>query len=207
MALIYIHGFNSSPASLKAKQTADWLSVNAPNISYICPALSSKPDLAIEQLNTLIESAVASSPDPVGLIGSSMGGYYATWLGEKYGLKAVLVNPAVRPYEFMLEYLGENANYHTGERYILEPKHVDVAKSLEVGSLKNPKNYWVLLQTDDDVLDYRQAETRYVDCDLTIEKGGDHSFQRFERHLPAIIDFLQLSPKLLQKLSPKLSLK
>ncbi|MEH6466409.1 MAG: YqiA/YcfP family alpha/beta fold hydrolase [Porticoccus sp.] len=198
MALIYIHGFNSSPASLKARQTADWLSINAPDITYICPALSSKPDLAIEQLYTLIENA----SDPVGLIGSSMGGYYAAWLAEKYDLKAVLVNPAVRPYEFMLEYLGENANYHTGERYLLEPKHVDIAKSLEVASLKNPKNYWVLLQTGDEVLDYRHAEARYADCDLVIEKGGDHSFQHFERHLPATIDFLQLSPKL----SPKLSM-
>lgn len=193
MALIYIHGFNSSPASLKAKQTAGWLSVNAPEIPYICPALSSKPDLAIEQLNTLIDSTIESSPGPVGLIGSSMGGYYATWLGEKYGLKAVLVNPAVRPYEFMLGCLGENANYHTGERYILEPKHVDVAKSLEVDSLKNPKNYWVLLQTGDEVLDYRQAEAKYADCDLTIEQGGDHSFQRYEQHLSSIIEFLQPS--------------
>ncbi len=207
MALIYIHGFNSSPASLKAKQTADWFSVNAPDIPYICPALSNKPDLAIEQLNTLVESTIESSPGPVGLIGSSMGGYYATWLGEKYGLKAVLVNPAVRPYEFMLGYLGENTNYHTGERYILEPHHVDVAKSLKVGTLKNSKNYWVLLQTGDDVLDYRQAETLYANCDLTIEKGGDHSFQHFERHLPAIMDFLQLSPKLAPELAPKLSLK
>lgn len=201
MALIYIHGFNSSPASLKARQTADWLSINAPDITYICPALSSKPDLAIEQLSTLIKN----TSDSVGLIGSSMGGYYATWLAEKYDLRAVLVNPAVRPYEFMLEYLGENANYHTGERYLLEPKHVDMAKSLEVASLKTPKNYWVLLQTGDEVLDYRQAEARYADCDLVIEEGGDHSFQHFERHLPAIIDFLQLSSKLAPRLSPKFS--
>jgi len=205
MAVIYIHGFNSSPASLKARQAADWLSINAPDITYICPALSSKPDLAIEQLYTLIENTIKSSSEPVGLIGSSMGGYYATWLAEKYDLRAVLVNPAVRPYEFMLEYLGENANYHTGECYLLEPKHVDIAKSLEVASLKTPKNYWVLLQTGDEVLDYRQAETRYADCDPVIEEGGDHSFQRFERHLPAIIDFLQLSSKLAPRLSPKFS--
>ena len=189
MALIYIHGFNSSPASFKAKQTAHWLSANAPDISYTCPALSSKPDLAIEQLQSLIEN----TPGPIGLIGSSMGGYYATWLGEKYGLKAVLINPAVRPCEFMLECLGENANYHTGERYILEQHHVEIVRDLDVDLFKNPKNYWVLLQTGDEVLDYRQAEARYANCYLTIEQGGDHSFQHYEQHLSSIIDFLQPS--------------
>ena len=189
MALIYIHGFNSSPASLKAKQTEAWLVENAPEIPFYCPALSSLPDEACEQLQTLIESL----QEPIGLIGSSMGGYYATWLGEKYGLKSVLINPAVRPYEFMEEYLGENANYHTGERYTLEPRHVLMAKELEVSIIKKPINYWVLLQTGDEVLDYHQAETRYAGCPLTIEQGGDHSFQGYEQHLPAIIDFLQLS--------------
>ena len=199
MALIYIHGFNSSPASLKARQTRDWLSENAPDIPFYCPALSSTPDLASEQLQTLVETihgSVGQGPvgqRPVGLIGSSMGGYYATWLGEKYGLKSVLINPSVRPYEFMEEYLGENANYHTGERYTLEPRHVAMARGLEVTTLKNPKNYWVLLQTGDEVLDYHQAEIKYADCQLTIEQGGDHSFQNYERYLPDILDFLQLS--------------
>ena len=120
-----------------------------------------------------------------------MGGYYATWLGEKYGLKSVLINPAVRPYDFMMEYLGENANYHTGERYILKQRHVDVARTLDVDPIKKPENIWVLLQTGDEVLDYRQAKVKYAQCRLTIEQGGDHSFQHYERHLPAIIDFLQ----------------
>lgn len=189
MALIYIHGFNSSPASLKARQTCGWLSENAPDIPFYCPALSSKPDLASEQLQELVETIQG----PIGLIGSSMGGYYATWLGEKYNLRSVLINPSVRPYEFMEEYLGENANYHTGERYTLEPRHVAMARELEVVSLKNPKNYWVLLQTGDEVLDYHQAEIKYADCRLTIEQGGDHSFQNYERYLPDILDFLQLS--------------
>jgi predicted esterase YcpF (UPF0227 family) len=188
MALIYIHGFNSSPASLKAQQTQKWLDTQPLSISFECPALSSEPDKAIVQLQSMIEHYC----EPVGLIGSSMGGYYATWLGEKYGFKSVLINPAVRPYEFMMEYLGENANYHTGERYILEQRHVDITRTLDVEQIKKPENIWVLLQTGDEVLDYQQAEEKYAQCALTIEQGGDHSFQHYERHLPAIIDFLEL---------------
>lgn len=125
-----------------------------------------------------------------------MGGYYATWLAEQYSLRAVLVNPAVMPYKLMLDYLGENANYHTGERYVLEQKHVDEVHRLEVRTPLHRDRYWVLLQTEDEVLDYRQAEARYDGCRMTIEQGGDHSFQHFERFLPDIFDFLQLSPEI-----------
>jgi predicted esterase YcpF (UPF0227 family) len=190
MALVYIHGFNSSPASLKARQTEQWLSSRSLDIPFFCPALKSEPDKAIAQLEALIMSL----ENPVGLIGSSMGGYYATWLSEKYDLKSVLINPAVKPYEFMVDYLGENANYHTGERYILEQRHVDIARTLDVERIKKPENLWVLLQTGDEVLDYRQAEKKYAHCALTIEQGGDHSFQHYEQHLPAIINFLKLLP-------------
>lgn len=190
MALVYIHGFNSSPASLKARQTEQWLLAQSLDIPFYCPALSSEPDKAIAQLQSLIEPLHR----PVGLVGSSMGGFYATWLNEQYDVKAVLINPAVRPYEFMADYLGENANYHTGERYILEQRHVDIAKTLEVSTISKPENLWVLLQTGDEVLDYRQAEKKYAHCVLTIEQGGDHSFQNYQRHLPDMINFLNLLP-------------
>lgn len=192
MALIYIHGFNSSPASLKSRQTAEWLSLHYPDVPFHCPRLNNEPDKAIRQLQALVESAKR----PVGLVGSSMGGYYATWLAEQYSLRAVLVNPAVMPYKLMLDYLGENANYHTGERYVLKQKHVDEVHRLEVRTPLHRDRYWVLLQTEDEVLDYRQAEARYDGCRMTIEQGGDHSFQHFERFLPDIFDFLQLSPEI-----------
>ena len=191
MALIYIHGFNSSPASLKSRQTADWLSLHHPDVTFYCPRLSNEPDVAIGQLRDLVEGA----QPPVGLVGSSMGGYYATWLAERYGVRAVLINPAVKPYELMLDYLGENANYHTGERYVLEPRHVEEVRRLEVTAPLHCDRYWVLLQTGDEVLDYRQAETRYKGCHISIEQGGDHSFQDYQRHLPEIFEFLQLSPE------------
>ena len=171
MPLVYIHGFNSSPASLKARQTAAWLQKNCPEVSFVCPALASDPARAIAQLQLEVEKAGG----PVGLVGSSMGGYYATWLAEKYRLKAVLIN------------------HHTGERYHLEQCHVNAVKDLEVPVLQNLANYWVLLQTGDEVLNYRLAESRYNGCRMTIEQGGDHSFQHYERHLPAIIEFLGLA--------------
>lgn len=189
MALIYIHGFNSSPASLKARQTDEWLSLYHPHIPFFCPKLSNEPDRAIRQLQDLIESISG----PTGLVGSSMGGYYATWLAERYELPAVLINPAVKPYELMLDYLGANTNYHTGERYVLEQRHVDEVRLLEVATPLHRERYWVLLQSGDEVLDYRQAEARYAGCRMTLERGGDHSFQHYERYLPAIYEFLQLS--------------
>lgn len=188
MVVLYIHGFNSSPASLKARQTEEWLKAQRWLVPFECPALNSEPDVAVAQL----EQVIAAYNEPIGLIGSSMGGYYATWLSEKYNLKSVLINPAVHPYDLMMAYLGENTNYHTGERYILERRHVDLIRTLDVQQIKNPNNIWVLLQTGDEVLDYRQAEAKYAECTLTVESGGDHSFQRYEQHLSAIINFLQL---------------
>ncbi|MEJ6706443.1 MAG: YqiA/YcfP family alpha/beta fold hydrolase [Porticoccus sp.] len=187
MTIIYIHGFNSSPASLKARQTKDWLEKSSLDRSFLCPALDGDTFIAIDQLQAIIDQC----REPVGLIGSSLGGYYATWLAKKYGLKAVLVNPAVRPYESMSEYLGENTNYHSGERYMLNQSHIDMLRDLDTKEICVPDSIWVLLQTGDEVLDYRQAKMKYSHCILTIEPGGDHSFQNYTRHLPAIIDFLQ----------------
>jgi len=187
MIILYIHGFNSSPASLKAKQTNEWLKKVSPDDNFICPALNGDTFVAIGQLEKIVEQ----HKDSIGLIGSSLGGYYATWLAQKYGLKAVLVNPAVRPYESMTSYLGENTNYHSGEHYTLTQHHIDVLRNLDVGEMQEPNNIWALLQKGDEVLDYRQAKMKYSQCILTIEPGGDHGFQNYERHLPAIIEFLQ----------------
>lgn len=186
--LVHLHGYNSSPESLKVTQTAQWLLAHAPDVELVCPALSPFPLEAISQVEQIL---ACRDERPIGLVGSSMGGFLATWLAEKHQLRAVLVNPAVHPHRLIQKYLGENTNYHTGEKFVLEPHHVDEFRSLEIPVLQHPKNLLVMLQTGDEVLDYRDAETRYQGCPMVVEPGGDHGFQNYPAHLPDILAFLQ----------------
>ena len=186
--LLHLHGYNSSPDSLKVQQTEQWLRQQDLGIELVCPALSPFPCEAIGQIEKILQTRAGR---PIGLVGSSMGGFLATWLAQKYQLKAALINPAVRPYRFIERILGPNTNSHTGEQFILEPHHLDEFRSFEVDTLDNPQDFLVLLQTGDEVLDYREAEQKYHDCHLKIEQGGDHGFQHYPRHLPEIIEFLQ----------------
>jgi predicted esterase YcpF (UPF0227 family) len=183
--LLYIHGFNSSPGSDKARQTEEWLALNHPDISFVCPFLSPFPLLAMAEL----EAAMADQP-VLGLIGSSMGGFYATWLANKYDRPAVLVNPAVAPWQGRVYLLGDQENYHSGEVHHIEQKHLDQLEQFEVATLSEPSQLMVLVQTGDEVLDYRQAVAKYADCELVVEQGGDHGFQGYENHLPDIMSFL-----------------
>ncbi len=122
--------------------------------------------------------------------GSSMGGFYATYLAAKYDSRVVLINPAVRPWLGRDYLLGDQANYHTGEVHCIEQKHLDQLQGFEVDPITEAADFLVLLQTGDEVLDYRLAEEKYANCQLVIEPGGDHGFVGFENHLPAIIEFL-----------------
>ena len=185
-SLVYIHGFNSSPDSDKARQTRAWLAENRPDVDFICPFLSPFPDVAMAQL----EAAIADLFGTLYFVGSSMGGFYATYLAAKYQSRAVLINPAVRPWLGRDYLLGDQANYHTGEVHCIEQAHLDQLQGFEVEPIIQAKDFLVLLQTGDEVLDYRLAEKKYANCQLVVEPGGDHGFVGFEKHLPAIIEFL-----------------
>lgn len=133
-----------------------------------------------------------SVAEPV-LIGSSLGGFYANYLVEKSGCKAVLVNPAVYPYDLLQAYLGPQSNQYTGESYTLGSQDMVELRDLAVAQMKCPANRYLLLQTADETLDFSQASDYFSGCKSVIEYGGDHSFQRFERWLPSIAKFLELS--------------
>ena len=185
--LLYLHGFNSSPQSKKAIQTQSWFREYAPQIMFYCPKLPPYASAAIDRLKKIIEEAL---PRSVYLIGSSMGGFFVTFLSEQYNLRAVLINPAVNPSRGLTNWVGENRNYITGERWVFEPQHIDEYSELNCPQIKFKKNYKLLLQTGDEVLDYRDAKHHYQGCEIILEQGGDHSFVNYEKHLPSIHQFL-----------------
>lgn len=188
MLFIYIHGFNSSPESFKARCFSKFITDNYPQDQFVAPTLSDFPEKAIKDLSLFIEQSLKSSK--VVLLGSSLGGFYATYLVQKYKLKALLVNPAVIPHELLHEYLGMNKNYHTGEEYEFTTEHIDQLKTIYIDHINSPENLMVMLQKDDEVLDYRLAEKKYSESHLLIESGGNHSFQNFEQHCENIYIFL-----------------
>ena len=183
-ALIYIHGFNSSPASFKARVLQDALAQRAPAATFHAPALPHSPAAAASRLDEL----ALKYPQAI-LAGSSLGGYYATWLAERHNLRAVLINPAVRPYELLEGHVGRQKNFHTGEEYEFTLDHVAELRVLEV-ALITPQRYLLMVETGDEVLDYRLAVERYRGARQLVIEGGDHGFGDFVDHMEAVLAFL-----------------
>ena len=188
-SLVYIHGFLSSPLSHKALQVKAWLAAKRPDIHYHCPALSAYPD----EVQASLEALIASLGDQaIYLMGSSMGGFWSTWLAETYDLPAILINPAVKPTALMPKYLGlELQNYHTEDRYTLGEKDIEALLKLEQVKPESAENYWLLVQTGDETLDYQLAVDYYSRSRQQVEQGGDHGFQDFERFIPDSIEFCE----------------
>ncbi|WP_281214108.1 YqiA/YcfP family alpha/beta fold hydrolase [Shewanella insulae] len=189
--LLYIHGFNSSPHSDKGVVTARYIAKHFPDINFVQPQLPATPKAAMVLLTDLVEQALARG-ESLSFIGSSLGGYFASYLAERYGGRAVLVNPAVKPFELFDEFLGPQYNPYTEEDYQILPEHkLEVAK-YDTPAISHPDRFLVLLQSGDEVLDYRQAVNKYQCCQMLIEAGGDHSFVGYEQQMQGICDFLFL---------------
>ena len=186
--LIYLHGFNSSPESHKAQYLKTFLENSTYSCRYIIPRLSFSPELVESAVSALIEKQLALGS--VALIGSSLGGYYAIYFAEKYGLKAALINPAVKPYELLTGYLGENQNLYSGERYTLTAKHMAELLALDIHHISKPKNLFLLTQTADQTLNYREALLKLRDSPAWIQAGGTHEYSDFDVVIPAIMSFL-----------------
>ena len=183
-SILYIHGLNSSPASRRAQHRQAAVRRSGRQAQLRMPALHHHPRQAMAQLDELI----AELGQPV-LVGSSLGGYYATHLAARHGLKALLINPAVLPHQRFDGYLGEQTNHYSGETWQLTHDHVEALAELAVPAPQDPAQVQVWLQTADETLDYRAAARYYQACALRIQAGGDHSFQGFARGLPALLAF------------------
>jgi predicted esterase YcpF (UPF0227 family) len=181
--LIYIHGFNSSPASAKAQLLKARLEAQGRGAEFFAPALPFSP----AQAAVLLDALMARHPGAA-LVGSSLGGYYATYLAEKHGLRAVLLNPAVRPYELLAPLVGTQKKFHTGEEYDFTSRHVAELRALEVERI-TPGRYLLIVAKGDEVLDYRRAVERYRGCRQLVIEGGDHGLTDFADHLGAVLDY------------------
>lgn len=184
--VIYLHGFNSSPASHKARLLGQRLAAMGRAAEFACPALPDRPALAVALLER--ELARSTTPD-VTLVGSSLGGYYATCLAEKFGARAVLVNPAITPYTGLQSYLGTQRNLHTGALYELTVQHLEELKAIEVGQPTRMERYYLLVSTRDEVLDYREAVAKYAGARQLVVQGSDHGFAEFGDYLDSVLSF------------------
>ena len=186
--IICIHGFGSSGKGGKAQLFKEYF--KSQNIPYISPSLSYVPELAIDTLEQLIESY----NEEVTLIGSSLGGFYSIYLAEKYGLKAVLINPAIdspNTLKRMLSLDGMATNYYDESHFELNKKHIDMLLNHRVKEIKNG-DYLLLLQKGDDVLDYRDALAKLPNAKSIVENDGTHPFEGIERHFETIRTFLSV---------------
>jgi uncharacterized protein len=181
--LIYVHGFNSSAQSFKARLLRDRMAVLGRGNAFHCPDLPHRPQAAV----ALLDSLVAAHPGAC-LVGSSLGGFYATWLAERHRLCAVLVNPAVRPYELLQGYLGTQTNLYSGARYELTEAHLNELRALDVEAV-TPERYLLIVATGDEVLDHRAALAKYRGARQIVIAGGDHGLSDFADHLDGVLAF------------------
>ena len=188
--LIYLHGFNSSPDSRKAQLLKRFLQQRGLGAQCCCPELPHLPRRAIAVIEAEIARHAHAS---ITLIGSSLGGFYSTYLAERHDLRAVLINPAVYPHEGLRTYLGVQRNLLTHQQYQFTEDHLRQWQQLYLHNV-HPQRYLLLLETGDEVLDYREAMKKYQGARQIVVDGGDHSLMSFPEHLPLILEFAGLIP-------------
>ena len=188
-ALVYLHGFRSSPASIKAKRLRAYVDALPSRRTLHVPQLHHRPAVAMQNV---VEWVERYARDGVAFVGSSLGGFYATVAAERHGLRAVLVNPALRPDEGLRAYAGVQTNLYTGESFEVTTDHFAELQEMRVDRISRPERYFLMVQSGDDVLDYRRAVAFYQGAWQFVQGGGDHAFAGFEAQIPAILRFAGL---------------
>jgi predicted esterase YcpF (UPF0227 family) len=192
--LLYLHGFRSSPHSFKAQMMAAWLAEHRPDVTWWCPQLPPSPRQAI----ALARQGTAAWPretmrEDWAVLGSSLGGYYATVLGQAWGCKTVVMNPAVDPARDLVAYVGEQQAFHDpAQRFDFRAEYIDELRAMAPGPITQPDRYFALIAKGDELLDWREMSARYPGAAGLLLEGSDHGISDFARHLPAILRFLQL---------------
>jgi len=188
--LLYLHGFRSSPQSAKARRVAAWVQAMRPDLHWWCPQLPPSPREAMAMVESTVREWPASA---MAVIGSSLGGFYATAVAEHRGCPAVLLNPAVDPARDLAKYIGEQTAFHDpAERFFFRADFVDELRAITPAAITRPERYLAVIAKGDEVLDWREMSARYAGCHIKLLEGGDHALSDFDTHLPDILHFLQL---------------
>ncbi|MES2939339.1 MAG: YqiA/YcfP family alpha/beta fold hydrolase [Pseudomonadota bacterium] len=189
--LLYLHGFRSSPQSMKAQKVAARVRERHPAVHWWCPQLPPSPREAM----AMVEAGIAGWPrERMAVVGSSLGGFYATHVAETTGCRAVLLNPAVEPARDLANYIGEQTAWHDPEqRFYFEPGFVDELAALQRGAVAHPENYFAVVAKGDEVLDWREMTGRYPGARIKLLEGGDHALSDFDAHIDEVFGFLDLA--------------
>lgn len=187
---LYLHGFRSSPASAKARRMAQWVGDQRPDLRFECPQLPPSPREAMGLVHRLTQDWPAAT---MAVMGSSLGGFYATHVAQQRGCRAALLNPAVDPARDLAAYIGEQRCWQNPEeRFFFRPEFVDELRALQVGALAHPERLMAVIAKGDELLDWHEMSARYAGCRIKLLEGSDHGLSDFDDHLPDLIDFLQL---------------
>jgi uncharacterized protein len=189
--LLYLHGFRSSPQSSKARAMAAWVQVHRPDLNWWCPQLPPSPADAMQMLFDGVSHWPAAR---TGVIGSSLGGFYATAVAERLGCRAVLLNPAIEPARDLAKYIGETTAWHSDERFFFRPGFIDELRAIAPGELTQLERYFAVIAKGDEVLSWVEMSTRYRGCKIKLLEASDHALSDFDDHLPGVLGFLGLAP-------------
>ncbi|OVZ56587.1 esterase [Pigmentiphaga sp. NML080357] len=190
--ILYLHGFRSSPSSYKARLLAQAMARRGRQREWACPQLPASPREAMalaESLARDMQSHDRAAGRELTLVGSSLGGYYATWLAERLGCRAALLNPVVHAARDLATQVGEHRSYHDDQPFTFTAAHVEELRAYEVARITRPSRYYLLAATGDEVLDWREMRDHYPGARQHIIEGSDHGIGDFDRYLPEVLDF------------------
>lgn len=186
--IVYLHGFRSSPASRKATMLRQAMASRGRAAEYLCPALPASPARAVEETEALVEGI---APDRLALIGSSLGGYYATWLAERLGCRAVLLNPAIRPQDDLAKYLGVQPVYFSDASIDFRREYLGELDAIDTPTITRPDRYLLIASTGDAVIDYRTMMRKYSGARQVVIEGSDHELSDFADHMEDVLAFCE----------------
>ena len=188
--LLYLHGFRSSPQSTKAQMMAARVQADHKKVRWWCPQLPPSPREAM----ALIQRGTADWPaDQMAVVGSSLGGFYATALAQQRGCRSVVLNPAVDPARDLAAHIGEQTAWHDpAEHFFFRPEYIDELRALQTGPLTHPERTFAVIAKGDELLDWREMTARYASARIRLLEGSDHALSDFDDHIDAVQEFLAL---------------